>query len=94
MIVGKEEYLAYIIGQGVGKKDIVASSPASYISYLNSVSRLLGEDISPSLVNSETAIASIIKRLEGQRAAKTLSNYRSALRQYFHFYMTRENKFN
>ncbi len=43
MIVDELRYCAYIQEQGVGANDKVASSVKSYVSYLNSVSRLLDE---------------------------------------------------
>jgi hypothetical protein len=63
-------------------QDQVASSPASYVSYLNSVSQLLAADISPELLHSETDVERIIGELQGERARATIRNYASAMRQY------------
>jgi hypothetical protein len=82
MIVHESSYRRWLQRQGVGAKDRVASSPASYISYLNSVSNLLGEDISPDSVSSEPDVRRILARLSGLRAENTINNYGSALRQY------------
>jgi hypothetical protein len=82
MIQHESRYLAYIRRQGVGRRDQVASSPASYVSYLNSVSCLLHDDISPVLLHSEEDIRRIATELQGQRAAATIRNYKSAMRQY------------
>jgi hypothetical protein len=82
MIQHEPRYLEYIIRQGVGAKDQVASSPASYVSYLNSVSQLLAVDISPELLHSETDVERIIGQLQGERAPATIRNYASAMRQY------------
>ena len=82
MIQHEEHYLKYIERQGVGANDEVASSLKSYISYLNSVSRLLGEDISPVLLHSKEDIERIVNQLQGAPAEKTIRNYASAMRQY------------
>ena len=41
MIVNESQYRQWIIERGVGQNDRVASSPDSYISYLESVSKSL-----------------------------------------------------
>lgn len=85
MIKNEREYLEFIQSKGVGSNDRVASSPASYISYLNSVSEILGTDITPSRLRSEADISFIIKEIEGERSPKTIRNYRTAMRQYIGF---------
>ncbi len=85
MIKYKNEYKDFIVQEGVGKNDKVASSPNSYISYLNCVSELLNLDISPDLVQNEGAIDEIFQKLDKQRAKHTLSNYKTALNQYLKF---------
>jgi hypothetical protein len=75
-------YREYIQERGVGSNDLAASSPDSYVSYLNSVSRLLGVTISPALLNCEEDVESIASKLLGNRADKTIGNYKSAMRQY------------
>lgn len=85
MIRYENEYKAFIRQQGVGKNDIVASSQDSYIGYLRVVSRLLGQDISPTLIQNKNVIDEIIQSLEGLREKKTLSNYKTALNQYLRF---------
>ena len=82
MIIHEPSYRRWLAARGVGDRDRVASSPASYVSYLNSVSDLLGEDVSPTLVSNEADVQDILARLDGRRSSKTLRNYRSALRQY------------
>ena len=85
MIQHENLYYKFIQEQGVGSNDIVASSPDSYISYLRSVSKLINEDISPSLLRNELDIINIENMLKGKRAAKTVKNYCSAMRQYVKF---------
>jgi hypothetical protein len=59
MIINEYQYRQWIVDRGVGQNDRVASSPDSYISYLNSVSESIGEDISPSLLSSEADVDKI-----------------------------------
>ena len=75
-------YLDFITRRGVGANDVVASSPASYISYLNSVAKLINSDISPEVLRSEIDVSNIASRLRGKRADNTIRNYCSAMRQY------------
>jgi hypothetical protein len=82
MILHESAYYRWMHKQGVGRNDRVASSPASYVSYLNSVGRLLGTDISPRILSREEDVLRIARRLEGQRAENTIRNYKSAMRQY------------
>lgn len=81
MIVNESQYRQWIVDHGVGKNDRVASSPDSYISYLNSVSRLIGEDISPSLLSSESDVEMIAAQIT-DKAARTIQNYKTAMRRY------------
>ena len=82
MIIHESSYRRWLAARGVGDRDRVASSPASYVSYLNSVSDLLGEDVSPTLVSNEADVQEILARLDGLRSSNTIKNYGSALRQY------------
>ena len=82
MIVHKDQYCRWIQKHGVGLKDKVASSPDSYISYLNGVSRLLGKDISPAILSTEEDVINIARSIEGHHAPDTIRNYKSAMRQY------------
>ena len=82
MIMHRELYLDAIVGRGVGSNDIVASSPASYVSYLNSVSKLIDSDITPQILRSEIDITNIARKLKGKRAESTIRNYCSVMRQY------------
>lgn len=82
MIQNEQKYLAWIMRNGVGKNDLIASSPKSYISYLNTVSKLIKEDISERNLYDENCVIEIAKKLKGQRSDKSISNYKSALRQY------------
>jgi hypothetical protein len=82
MIIHESSYRRWLAARGVGDRDRAASSPASYVSYLNSVSDLLGEAVSPTLVSGEADVQDILARLDGLRSSKTIANYGSALRQY------------
>ncbi|MBN8509626.1 MAG: hypothetical protein J0L57_13585 [Burkholderiales bacterium] len=82
MIHHKNVYLDFLSRQGVGSKDVVASSPASYVSYLNSVAKLTGMDVSPATLRTERDVQSIARRISGKRANNTIRNYCSAMRQY------------
>ena len=82
MIKNEQKYLEWIKQNGVGKNDHVASSTKSYISYLNTVSKLIGEDISEKNLYNEYCVNEMAKKLEGLRNPKSISNYKSALRQY------------
>ena len=82
MIEYQELYVRFITLRGVGSKDHVASSPKSYVSYLNGVSKLLNQDITPVTLRSEDDVSNVLQRLSGRRAESTLRNYRTAMRQY------------
>lgn len=82
MIHYESLYLDFISSRGVGSKDVVASSPASYVSYLNSVAKLIGSDIKPEVLRTERDVQSIGRRISGKRAENTIRNYCSAMRQY------------
>lgn len=82
MIKNENKYLEWIEKKGVGKNDNVASSTKSYISYLNTVSKLIGEDLSEKNLYNENCINQIANKLNGLRSQKSISNYKSALRQY------------
>lgn len=81
MIVNESQYRQWIVDRGVGQNDRVASSPDSYISYLNSVSESIGEDISPSLLSSEADVDKIANRIT-DKASNTIQNYKTAMRHY------------
>ena len=76
------EYIDFIMSQGVGSNDKVASSVNSYLSYLRSVSRHLGVDICPETLSCEDAIQGLATALDGVRRPRTIGNYVSAMRQY------------
>ena len=82
MIMHNDLYLDYIFSRGVGSKDIAASSPASYVLYLNSVSKLLNSHITPQILRSEIDISNIAGKLKCKRAESTIRNYCSVMRQY------------
>jgi len=82
MIQHEREYKEFLQKVGVGDHDVVVSSIASYISYLNSVSNILAMDISPETVASEEDVQGIVQKLDGKRAKTTIQNYQSALRRY------------
>lgn len=82
MIQHESSYRGWLEKQGVGARDNVASSPRSYVSYLNSTSKLIDEPISSANLSSEADVERIAKRIVGMRAPKSLRNYKSAMRQY------------
>jgi hypothetical protein len=82
LIDREQEYLDFIIRQGVGRIDRAGSSPKSYISYLNCASKLIGEAISLRSVSNENDVLDIADRLKGKRAPGTIRNIKSAMRQY------------
>ena len=82
MIKYKDDYINFITQRGVGLNDEVASSPDSYISYLNGISRLIDSDITPEILQNENDINNIIEKIAKRRASGTIRNYRSAMRQY------------
>ena len=82
MIEHEALFLDFISRQGVGSKDIVASSPASSISYLNSVAKLIGSDIKPAILRTENDVRTIARKISGTRKQSTIRNYCSAMRQY------------
>jgi hypothetical protein len=82
MIKNERKYLESIEKNGVGSNDKIASSTKSYISYLNTVSKLIGEDISEKNLFNENSVEMISEKLKGLRSDKSISNYKSALRQY------------
>lgn len=85
MVVHEQGYRSFIEGRGVGRNDRIASSVDSYVSYLRSVSKILGEDITPWLLCSESDVRRIAARMEGHRQPRTIDNYKSAMRQYVAF---------
>jgi len=82
MIRYQSQYYAWIIARGVGSNDVVASSPDSYVSYLNTVSDLIGKDIAPSILSTNRQVDQIAQQIAGMRAPKTITNYKSAMTQY------------
>ena len=82
MIRNERKYLEWIEQNGVGKNDYVASSTKSYISYLNTVSKLIGEDISEKNLYNENCVNEMANKLNGLRSPKSISNYKSAMKQY------------
>lgn len=82
MILHQDRYLEFIQGKGVGKNDHVASSPDSYVSYLRSVARLLGGDITPELLRFDSDVERVVRSLDGQRKPTTIDKYKVAMRHY------------
>ena len=82
MIMYENEYRMYIAERGVGKNDEVASSINSYISYLNGLSRLLGQNITPDVAKNHDDVNGIIRKLKGLKADSTLSHYKTAMNHY------------
>jgi len=84
----ENEYRNFIESRGVGSNDKVASSVDSYVSYLNSVSKILSKDITPELLASESDVEEICTELYGKRADSTIGKYKSAMNQYTTFVHT------
>lgn len=82
MILHQDKFEKYIRAEGVGQNDKVADSVKSYVSYLNSVSRHLDIEVSPSSLRTPENIQNICLKLAGKVSEKTISNYRSAMKQY------------
>lgn len=82
MIQHQSQFESYIKVAGVGSRDSVADSVKSYISYLNSVSRHLGIEVSPKTLRSSTDMSTLEKSLRGKVSDKTIQNYKAAMRQY------------
>ena len=82
MIVHESSYRIWLEVRGVGAGDRVASSPASYVSYLRVVSELLGEDLSPDNLADDADVLRILAQIRKLRSTKTIRNYGSSLRQY------------
>lgn len=82
MIQHQSQFESYIKVAGVGSRDSVADSVKSYISYLNSLSRHLGIEVSPKTLRSNTDISTLEKSLRGKVSDKTIQNYKAAMRQY------------
>ncbi|MDD3008302.1 MAG: site-specific integrase [Arcobacter sp.] len=77
-----ELFEKYIIKQGIGSKDKVANSVKSYVSYLNSVSKYLNQDINYLVLNTNEDIENISIKLKGKVSDKTIKNYKSAMKHY------------
>ena len=82
MIQHQQQFESFIKAAGVGSRDKVADSVKSYISYLNSVSRHLGIEVSPTTLRSNTDISALEKSLQGKVSDKTIQNYKAAMHQY------------
>jgi hypothetical protein len=82
VIANEDLFLDFLVHSGVGVNDVAASSPASYISYLNSVAKLIDSDITPMLLRSEDDVRNIAEKISGKREKNTIRNYCSAMRQY------------
>lgn len=82
MIAHLDLYVDFITRQGVGARDVVASSPNAYVSYLKGASSLLGIDIAPHVLRSDEDVDGLVSTLWGRRSDNTVRNYRVAMRQY------------
>lgn len=82
MIEFEKEYINFIIKNGVGKNDKVASSVKSYISYLNSVGKHLDIRINSNNLRTQNDIEILSLQLKGKVSIKTIKNYISAMKQY------------
>ncbi|MGH9871605.1 MAG: hypothetical protein ACRD9S_03955 [Pyrinomonadaceae bacterium] len=83
MIRHQKHYLEFIQQEGVGEHDVVADSRKSYVSYLNSVSDKLEIEIGPGTAGKQADVEHLVRMLQDRGVAKkTISNYKSALRQY------------
>jgi hypothetical protein len=81
MIAYEPQYRDWLERQGVGSRDRVADTRASYVSFLRSVARESGKTISPATVRSEADIERLLEGIIG-KADGSIRNYRSALNQY------------
>ena len=72
----------YIEARGVGRNDVVASSPDKYAQVLNTVSDLLQVNISPVTLRAESDVQRLCQQLTQHRSESTIGDYRSVLRQY------------
>lgn len=82
MILHRDQYLKFIQERGVGKRDLVGSSHGSYVSYLNSVSKLIDKDLTPAILGTEGDLLRISDAIQGRCAPSTIGNYRTAMRHY------------
>jgi len=82
MIEYQKEYVQWLMNKGVGNHDKVASSPASYVSYLKSVSQRIKSNISPANLSSDGQIDSMLRELRGIVSTKSLK-WRRLLRQVY-----------
>ena len=83
MIEFENQYLKFIEDKGVGAKDKVeGASPRSYVSYLNSVSKILKLTISPKTMKNDTDVSNFLIKLKDTRKDNTIKNYGSALKRY------------
>jgi site-specific recombinase XerC len=83
MIRHQKHYLEFIQQEGVGEHDVVADSRKSYVSYLNSVSDKLLIEIGPLTAGTDADVERLCEKLHDRGVPKkTISNYKSALRQY------------
>jgi len=85
MIMYENEYRVYIAERGVGRNDKVASSINSYVSYLNGLSKLIGQDITPDIATNLDDISEMIAKLNGLKADSTLGKYKTAINHYMSF---------
>jgi len=82
MIKYKNQYEKFISDRGVGQNDCVADSVKSYVSYLESVSTIIGETISPLILACYEDVLTITEKIEGSRKANTIRNYMTAMKRY------------
>jgi hypothetical protein len=82
MIAYPNTFREYIEARGVGQNDVVASSPDKYSQILNTVSGLLQVGITPASLRSEADVQHLCQQLIQHRAASTIGDYQSVLRQY------------
>ena len=82
MLQFENEYENFIVKNGVGSNDKVASSIKSYISYLNSVGRHLKITVSPKTLKNMHDVETLSSQLKGKVSDKTITNYGSAMKQY------------
>ena len=83
MIENEKEYLLWLENNTrVGNNDIVASSPKSYVSYLNSVAKRIESAITPSNLSTEEQLRSISNALQDLAPSANISRCKTAMSHY------------
>ena len=79
----EKEYLLWLENHTrVGINDKIASSPKSYVSYLNSTSKLIKSAITPSNLSTEEQLRNIADALQGLAPTTSISKFKTAMSHY------------